>query len=66
MTPEQQYKEDPMFHQVVHVLEALISKAELTPFEIRQAAMLACIRYEMYHAKPPSYLGHASLEGWDE
>lgn len=47
MTPEEQFQTDPVFNRVVQLLEGVIAEAQLTPFEIRQAAMLACIRYEM-------------------
>lgn len=46
-SPEYRYFNDPVFHQLVDTLEALVREAELTPSEIREAAMLACIHYEM-------------------
>jgi hypothetical protein len=40
------YLTDAVFHQLVDTLHALISQAEFTPTEIREAAMLAQILYE--------------------
>jgi hypothetical protein len=45
--PEHRYANDPTYKAVVDSLEALIHRAELTPGEIREAAMYACIRYEL-------------------
>ena len=47
MTPEQKYRTDPDFAHVVGMLEAIIHDAKLTPAEIRLAATLACIHYQM-------------------
>ena len=48
VTPEQRYRTDAMFRNVVDSLEALIHHAQLTPSEIREAATLAAINYEMH------------------
>jgi hypothetical protein len=50
-TPQGRYESDPMFHRVVDMLGALIHEAQLTPSEVREAAVLACIHYEA--RKPP-------------
>ena len=47
-TPEQRYYNDPMFARVVDTLYGLVVDCQLTPSEIREAAMLACIKYEMH------------------
>ncbi len=46
-TPEMRYRNDTVFHTMVDQLEAMIHQTLLTPSEIRDAAMLACIHYEM-------------------
>lgn len=48
---EERYCNDAVFHRVVCMLEAVIADAQLTPAEIREAAMLACIHYEMRNAR---------------
>lgn len=45
--PERAYRDDVAFRTVVDMLEALIHRAELSPYEVRAAAMLAVIHYEM-------------------
>jgi hypothetical protein len=40
------YERDAHFRTIVDTLEALIHEASYTPTEIREAAMLAQIRYE--------------------
>lgn len=41
------YLFDPMYRNLVDTLEKLIHEAQLTPSEVREAAMQACINYEM-------------------
>jgi hypothetical protein len=47
-TPEEAYLIDPIYHSLCDSLEKLIIDANLTPSEVREIAMLACIHYE-YH-----------------
>jgi hypothetical protein len=46
MTPDERYLNDPTFKSVVDMLQGLIMQYELTPSEIRLAAMMAAIRAE--------------------
>ena len=46
-TPERAYRDEPTFRTVVDMLEAMIHRAELSPHDVRAAAMLAVIHYEM-------------------
>ena len=55
-TPQYRYQHDPTFRTVVDLLESVIYWAELTPAEVRQAAMLAAIHYELLHTKPIRFL----------
>lgn len=40
------YENDAGFHALVDVMVSMIDKLQLTPSEIRQAAMFAAMRYE--------------------
>lgn len=55
------YYNDPVFHRVVDVLRSVISGAQLTPSEVREAAMLACIIEEDYKPRRPFTTGDADL-----
>jgi hypothetical protein len=46
MMPEERYNRDPQFHQLVNVLMGCIRRAEFTPTELREAVILAAIKYE--------------------
>lgn len=50
--PEERYQRDPHYRCLVDVLEQAIHAAQYTPTEIREAAMLAAIRYEMRRGMP--------------
>jgi len=46
-TPREKYMNDPEYHQLVKMLENFIERAQFTPSELREAAILASINYEM-------------------
>lgn len=46
-TPEERYLCDPEFKQLVDVMISIIHKAQFTPTELREAAILAATKYEM-------------------
>jgi len=46
ISPRQRYENDPIYNSVVNTLETIIEACQLTPLEVREAAMLACIHYE--------------------
>jgi hypothetical protein len=46
MTPAQRYLTDPIFHSLVNIFRAEIARAQVTPTEIREAALLAQILFE--------------------
>ena len=50
-TPREKYMNDPEYHQLVCMLESFIERAQFTPSEMREAAVLACINYEMRHIR---------------
>jgi hypothetical protein len=60
----ERYKNDATFRSVVDHLEALIHAAHFTPMEVRQAAMLAAINYEMHRRPEPIYIPAAEIDKW--
>jgi len=50
-SPQERYLSDPMFYQFTNMLESFLHKAEFTPSEIRECAILACIHYELKSVK---------------
>ena len=55
MTPEERYRRDTQFKMLVDLLEAQIYRANYTPTELREAAMLAAIHYDTINMRR-SYL----------
>jgi hypothetical protein len=51
MTGEQRYLYDPQFKTLVDFMVNTIIERKYTPSEMRDAAMLASIKYEMTHAQ---------------
>ena len=43
---EVRYRDDPTYHAMVDMLTSVIATLEMTPVEVREAAIYACIRYE--------------------
>lgn len=50
------YHCDPEFRRLVDTLESVIHSARYTPSEIREAAVMASINYEMKHVGRTIYL----------
>lgn len=51
MTAQERYRNDPLFHALVDTIYGAIVRLELTPTEVRDAAMLAAIMYDMNHMR---------------
>lgn len=47
LAPEIRYLKDPYFKQLVDMMESYLHLAQFTPTELREAAMLAAIKYDM-------------------
>lgn len=47
MSPRDKYMNDPDYRQLVDLLEQFIHRAQFSPSELREAAVLASINYEM-------------------
>jgi hypothetical protein len=56
MTPDERYQHDPVFRQMVDLLEIQIREATYTPSELRQAVILAAIHYEQTRMPGPIFL----------
>lgn len=52
MSPEEAYKYDNTFRRVVDLMRAHLSVYEITPAELRQAAMLAATMHEAQRVRP--------------
>jgi hypothetical protein len=52
MLPRERYMFDPEFHSIVDMLESMLHKTQFTPTELREAVMLAAIKYEGKTIKP--------------
>lgn len=51
-TPREKYENDPEYHELVRMLESFIERAQFTPSELREAAVMASINYEMRRVRP--------------
>ena len=51
ITPREKYMNDPEYHKLVTMLEHFVETARFTPSELREAAVLASINYEMRHIR---------------
>lgn len=49
------YERDPAFRNIVQMMMACIERAQFTPTEIREAAMLAQIIYEDRNPRPTMF-----------
>lgn len=50
--PNDKYLSDPKFQMLVDYMHHMIKRAEFTPTEIREAAMLAMIKYDLENPRP--------------
>jgi len=63
MRMHQRYEEDPAFRNLVDTMYVCIQQGQFTPTEIREAAMLAQIRYEDRHPRPTIFTAREFMEG---
>jgi len=61
-TPARRYMNDNAFRALVRQMESIIHRGQFTPSEVREAAIFACIQYEMTRPDPPSIIV-AEVEG---
>jgi hypothetical protein len=57
--PELAYMHDPEFNALVKTIEGMLYAADFTPSELRKAAVLACIHFEMRKPSPLFFLREA-------
>lgn len=50
-SPHERYHRDPDFHALVDMMVSYIAQCKYTPSEMREASLLACIKWESI--KPP-------------
>jgi hypothetical protein len=60
---EERYRSDPAFHHMVKAIESVLKDQRLTPSEVREAAMLACYRFELRHPAPVPFFIHLCFCG---
>lgn len=61
-TVDERYREDSAFRHLVDMLHALIGRSEFTPSEIREAALFAQMKWELFNPRPVTM----SSGLWDE
>ena len=62
----ERYLKDPYFKAIVDYLHSLLVKAEFTPTEMREAAMLAQIKYEEYNTRPVVFTRYETMKDLEE
>lgn len=63
-TIDELYADDPHFRRCADLMLALIQEGHLTPLEVRKAAMLAAVNYEMSRPSRPLYIPLADIRRW--
>ena len=49
-SPEEKYLHDSRYHTLVDTMEAHLQSCLFSPEEMREAALMACIHYELNHS----------------
>ena len=58
-SPAEKYAHDPQYRHLVDMMESVMHRADFTPSEMREAAMLASINYEMKSVRRPLIIPEA-------
>lgn len=56
LTPRERYQRDPMFRQLVDYMRVMVERAQYTPTELREAAILAATMELERELPRPFYL----------
>jgi hypothetical protein len=62
-TPESNYRNNAEYRVLVDTFESLIHKAQYTPTELREAAVLAAIHYERCRIQPRFLISAVGIKG---
>ena len=62
-TPQEKYLNDINYKNLVDTMHSFISKAEFTPSELREAAILASIHYESLNIRRYTYMVPRDVDG---
>jgi hypothetical protein len=63
MTIWDRYTHDPLFARIVDLLVGMLGDATFTPTEMREAAMLAQLKYEDMHPRPTVFTKDEVIRG---
>ena len=63
---QERYRNDAHFHNLTDTLAAAIYRGDFTPTEVREAAMLACIKIEMETVKYMAIIPKRTEEAIEE
>lgn len=61
---EQRYFSDVEFHTIVNMLYNQLYKVRFTPSEMREAAMLACLKFEYNNPSPIITNPETAVDNW--
>jgi hypothetical protein len=48
-SPKDRYENDAAYKNLVDTIESLLVRSQFTPSEVREAAVMACMHFEMRH-----------------
>ena len=54
---DERYHSDPMYARMVDAIHEMLKRHEMTPSEVREAAVHACVLYEQYRPARPIVIG---------
>jgi hypothetical protein len=58
------YMNDAEFHSIVHMLYEFLKEARFTPYELRQAAYFASLKFETEHTKPQMIIPENGIDNF--
>lgn len=61
----ERYLHDPVFHQLVDTMYHYMTQLELTPYEMREAVMLAAVKFESTHIRP-LMISNGEIAAWNK